>query len=160
MLQICLITVGKLKEKYWQDAVKEYLKRLVPYARVKIIEVAEERIQDNPSTAEIRQALEGEGKYIARQIPSNAYVVSLVIEGKMLSSVKLSEFIGQLTLAGKSKLVFIIGSSYGLSRKILQKSDFLLSFSSLTFPHQMMRVILLEQIYRSFRILKSEPYHK
>lgn len=159
-MQIRLICVGKLKEKYWQDAVKEYLKRLTSYAKVEIIEVPEERIQESPSKAEIQQALVKEGEYITRQIPPNSYVVLLAIQGKMLSSEKLSEFMGQLTLEGKSKVVFIIGSSHGIAQEIQQKSDFLLSFSLLTFPHQLMRVILLEQIYRSFKILKGEPYHK
>lgn len=159
-MQIRLICVGKLKEKYWQDAVKEYLKRLTSYAKVEIVEVPEERIQENASMAEIQQALVKEGEYITRQILPNSYVILLAIQGKMLPSEKLAEFMGQLTLEGKSKVVFIIGSSHGIAQEIQQKSDYLLSFSPMTFPHQLMRVVLLEQIYRSFKILKGEPYHK
>ena len=159
-MQIRLIVVGRLKEKYWRDAVQEYSKRMKPYAVLEIIEVAEQRVSERPSALEIEQALQKEGEQIAKLIPSGAYVIPLAIEGQRLSSEELSDFFDRLTLAGKSKIVFIIGSSYGISRKILAKGDFLLSFSSMTFPHQMMRIILLEQIYRSMKISKHEPYHK
>lgn len=159
-MQIRIITVGKLKEKYWQDAVKEYLKRSGLYAKIEIIEVVEEKLPDAPSSAEIRLALAKEGENIARQILSSSYVIALAIEGKMLSSEELATFMSRLALERKSKFVFIIGSSYGISREILEKSDFRLSFSLMTFPHQLMRVILLEQLYRGFKIAKGEPYHK
>jgi len=157
---IRIIAVGKLKEKYWQDAVKEYGKRMEPYTRVEIVEVGEEKLPEHPSAAEIEQALTREGKSIRRHIPPSSYVICLAIKGKMLSSEELSDFISRQTLQGHSKIVFIIGSSYGLAQEVLGNSDFLLSFSPMTFPHQMMRVILLEQLYRSFRIAKGEPYHK
>ncbi|MDD2211731.1 MAG: 23S rRNA (pseudouridine(1915)-N(3))-methyltransferase RlmH [Clostridia bacterium] len=159
-MQIRIIAVGKLKEKYWREAVREYSKRMKPYAVVEIIEVAEQRTADHPSPVEIEQVLRKEGAQIAKLIPSSAYVIPLAIAGERLSSEGLSGFIDRLIFAGKSKIVFIIGSSYGISREILEKGDFLLSFSPMTFPHQMMRVILLEQIYRSMKILKHEPYHK
>lgn len=157
---IKLITVGKLKEKYWKDAVKEYCKRMEPYTRVEIVEVGEEKLPEYPSAAEIEQALTKEGESIWRQVPPSSYVVTCAIEGKMLSSVELSDFVSRQTLQGYSKIAFIIGSSHGISGKLLEKSNFLLSFSPMTFPHQMMRVILLEQLYRSYKIAKGEPYHK
>lgn len=157
---IRIIAVGKLKEKYWQDAVKEYRKRMEPYTRVEIVEVGEEKLPEHPSAAEIELALTKEGESIRRQIPPSSYVIGLAIKGKMLSSEELSDFISRQTLQGHSKIVLLIGSSYGLSSEVLGNCDFLLSFSPLTFPHQMMRVILLEQLYRSFKIAKGEPYHK
>jgi 23S rRNA (pseudouridine1915-N3)-methyltransferase len=157
---IRIIAVGKLKEKYWQDAVKEYRKRMEPYTKVEIVEIGEEKLPEHPSAAEIKLALTKEGESIRRQIPPSSYVICLAIKGKMLSSEELSDFISRQTLQGHSKIVFIIGSSYGLSQEVLGDGDFLLSFSPMTFPHQMMRVILLEQLYRSFKIAKGEPYHK
>ena len=159
-MQIRLIAVGKLKEKYWREAVQEYSKRLKPYADLQIVEVAEQRIPENPSALEIEQALQKEGEQIAKLIPLGSYVIPLAIAGERLSSEELSGFIDRLLVEGKSKIVFIIGSSYGISPEILEKGDFLLSFSPMTFPHQMMRVILLEQIYRCMKISKHEPYHK
>lgn len=159
-MQIRIIAVGKLKEKYWQEAIREYSKRMRPYAVVEIIEVAEERISARPSAAEIKQALAKEGACMAKLIPASAYVIPLAISGERLSSEEFAGFLDRLTITGKSRIVFIIGSSYGISREILAKGDFILSFSPLTFPHQLMRVILLEQIYRSMKILKQEPYHK
>ena len=159
-MQIRLIAVGKLKEKYWRDAVQEYSKRMKLYADLQIVEVAEQRIPENPSALEIEQALQKEGEQIAKLTPPGSYVIPLAIAGERLSSEELSGFFERLLVEGKSKIVFIIGSSYGISRGILEKSNFLLSFSPMTFPHQMMRVILLEQIYRSMKISKHEPYHK
>ena len=159
-MQIRIIAVGKLKEKYWQEAIREYSKRIRPYAVLEIIEVAEERISARPLSAEIKQALAKEGARIAKLIPASAYVIPLAITGERLSSEELASFLDRLTITGKSKIVFIIGSSYGISREILAQGDFILSFSPLTFPHQLMLVILLEQIYRSMKILKQEPYHK
>ncbi|NLO75295.1 MAG: 23S rRNA (pseudouridine(1915)-N(3))-methyltransferase RlmH, partial [Clostridia bacterium] len=153
-MQIRLIAVGKLKEKYWREAVQEYSKRMKPYADLQIVEVAEQRIPENPSALEIEQALQKEGEQIAKLIPLGSYVIPLAIAGERLSSEELSGFIDRLLVEGKSKIVFIIGSSYGISPEILEKGDFLLSFSPMTFPHQMMRVILLEQIYRSMKISK------
>lgn len=159
-MQIRLIAVGKLKEKYWLDAVREYLKRIGPFARLEILEVAEERLPDNPSPAEIELGKDKEGERILKLLSPNYYVIPLAINGQQLSSEELSGLLGRLSLEGKSQLAFIIGGSHGLAREVLQKGDLLLSFSALTFPHQLMRIILLEQIYRGFKILKGEPYHK
>lgn len=159
-MQIKIIAVGKLKEKYWREAVLEYLKRLTAMAKVEVIEVSEEKIADNPSKAEIEQAKEKEGDRILKILPPSFFLIPLVIEGKNLSSQDFSQYLGKLSLDGKSQIAFVIGGSYGLSPQVINKGDFLLSFSSMTFPHQMMRVILLEQIYRSLKILKGEPYHK
>jgi len=159
-MQIKVIAVGKLKENYWREAVAEYLKRLSPYARVEIIEVAEEKIAENPSDAEIRLCTAKEGERILKNISLAWYVIPLVIEGSMLSSGELAGFFGRLSVEGKSQIVIIIGSSHGLAPEVLERGNYLLSFSPMTFPHQMMRVILLEQVYRAFKILKGEPYHK
>jgi 23S rRNA (pseudouridine1915-N3)-methyltransferase len=159
-MQIRIIAVGKLKERYWREAVQEYSKRMKPYAVIEIIEVAEERVSEHPSPLEIEQVLCKEGLRITKLIPPSAYVIPLAITGEKLSSEELAGFFDRLTLTGKSKIVFIIGSSYGISREIIEKGDFILSFSPMTFPHQLMRVILLEQIYRGMKILKHEPYHK
>lgn len=159
-MQIRIIAVGKLKEKYWRDAVQEYSKRMKPYATMEIMEVAEQRISEHPSALEIEQALQKEGEQIEKLLPFGSYVIPLAIEGQRLSSEALSANFDRLLIAGKSKIVFIIGSSYGISREILEKGDLLLSFSPMTFPHQLVRVILLEQIYRCMKISRHEPYHK
>jgi len=154
-MQIRVIAVGKLKEKYWREAALEYLKRLNTYARVEIIEVAEERIAENPSASEIRISLNKEGERILNSLAPNSCVIPLAIEGRMLSSVQLAGYFDRLALEGKSQLAFIIGGSHGLAPEVLARGDYLLSFSAMTFPHQMMRVILLEQVYRSFKINKG-----
>lgn len=159
-MQIRLIVVGKLKEKYWKDAAAEYTKRLGPYMRLEIIEVAEERIQENPSAAEIAQVLDKEGERILRNIPPSFFVIPLVIEGKMCSSPELAQMLEKLSLDGKSQTAFIIGGSHGLSPNVVGRGDFILSFSPLTFPHQLMRVLLMEQIYRAFSIINGSKYHK
>lgn len=159
-MQIKIIAVGKLKEKYWREAVAEYSKRLSPFAKIEICEVAEERISDSPSAAEIQQGKEKEGARILKLLAPSSYVIPLALEGTMQTSPGLSCFLEKLSLGGKSQVAFVIGGSHGLSEDILNKGDYLLSFSTMTFPHQMMRVILLEQIYRAFKIMKGEPYHK
>jgi 23S rRNA (pseudouridine1915-N3)-methyltransferase len=159
-MQIRIVAVGKLKEKYWKDALAEYQKRLSPYTRLEITEVAEERMQDNPSAAEIEQCLEKEGDRILKYIPPSFYVIPLAIEGQRPNSGELASLLGRLVLAGKSQLAFIIGGSHGLAPAVLRRGDFLLSFSSLTFPHQMMRVMLAEQLYRAYSILNGGKYHK
>ncbi len=159
-MRITIIAVGKLKERYWSAAVEEYLKRLQPYARIEIKEVAEERGAENPIAAEINRVKEKEGERIIKLLPPSCYTVPLAIEGGMLSSEDLAAMLTRLSLEGKSHITFIIGGSNGLAQEVLQRGDFCLSFSPLTFPHQMMRVILLEQIYRGFKIIKGEPYHK
>ncbi|MBZ4655077.1 MAG: rlmH [Peptococcaceae bacterium] len=159
-MQIKVITVGRLKEKYWREAVDEYLKRLTSFAKVEIIEVAEERISDNPYQAEIEQVKAKEGERILKHLSPSFYVIPLVIEGKTLSSEGLADLLGRLALEGKSQLAFVIGGSHGLSAEVIKRGDFSLSFSPMTFPHQLMRILLLEQVYRGFSIIKGLPYHK
>ncbi len=159
-MKITLVTVGKIKEKYFTDAIREYSKRLSRYCKLELIEVTDEKTPDGAGEALERQIKEKEGERILRSVRDGSYVIVLAIEGKRMSSEKLSEFIGDLGVRGESDLTFIIGGSLGLDPRVLKRADFLLSFSDMTFPHQLMRVILLEQIYRSFRILQNEPYHK
>ncbi|MGN0480238.1 MAG: 23S rRNA (pseudouridine(1915)-N(3))-methyltransferase RlmH [Lachnospiraceae bacterium] len=159
-MKITLITVGKIKEKYFTMAIDEYAKRLSRYCRLDIIEVVDEKTPDQASDRECEIIKDREGDRIAANIKDDAYVIALAIEGKMLDSVELSQKIQKLGIDGRSHITFIIGGSLGLSDKVLQRADFKLSFSPMTFPHQLMRVVLLEQIYRSFRIISNEPYHK
>jgi 23S rRNA (pseudouridine1915-N3)-methyltransferase len=159
-MRINIIAVGKLKEKYLEQGVKEYLKRLTPFAKVEIIEIEEARLPDRSRPAEETQAREKEGELIRRQIKGGSYSIALVIEGKQLSSEQLSGMLDDLALRGQSDLNFIIGGSTGLADSIISQADFLLSFSKMTFPHQLMRLILLEQIYRGFKISRGEKYHK
>lgn len=160
MLNISLICIGNLKEKYWAQAVEEYSKRLSAFCRFSVIQLNEERISNNPSPGEIDRILNAEGKRIIEKIPKNSYVISMCIEGKQISSNELSQKIEDISLSGKSSLCFIIGGSRGLSQQVKQRSDFKLSMSKMTFPHQMARVILCEQIYRAFEISSNGKYHK
>lgn len=159
-MKITLITVGKLKEKYFTMAVEEYSKRLSRYVKLNIIEVADEKTPDNASQAEEENIRRKEGERIIKSLKGDEYIITLEIEGKMLDSVELSEKINQIGVSGKGHIAFIIGGSLGLSEDVKKMADLKLSFSKMTFPHQLMRVILLEQIYRSYRILGNEPYHK
>ena len=159
-MKITLITVGKIKEKYFTDAIAEYAKRLSRYCKLEIIEVADEKTPDSASEALENQIKEKEGERILSKVPDSASVVALAIEGKQLDSEELAEKMEKWNVSGISHLVFIIGGSLGLTPKVLNRADFKLSFSKMTFPHQLMRVVLLEQIYRSFRIRNNEPYHK
>jgi 23S rRNA (pseudouridine1915-N3)-methyltransferase len=159
-MKITVIGVGKIKEKYWNMAIDEYAKRLSRYCRLELVEVADEKTPDEAGEALETQIKDREGQRILDKIPEGAYVVALAIEGVMLDSVALSKKLEDIALRGSSHIVFIIGGSLGLSKNVLQRADYLLSFSRMTFPHQMMRVVLLEQIYRSFRISNHEPYHK
>ena len=159
-MKITLITVGKLKEKYFTMAVEEYSKRLSRYAKLNIIELADEKTPDNASPAEEENIKRKEGERIIKSLKGDEYIITLEIEGKMLNSVELSQKINQIGISGKGHIAFIIGGSLGLSDEVSGIADFKLSFSNMTFPHQLMRVILLEQIYRSYRILMNEPYHK
>ena len=159
-MNITIVCIGKLKERYWSEAVLEYSKRLSRYCSLEIDELKEEKLPDNASKAEEEQVVVAEGKRLLKRIPDTAYVVTLEIKGKELTSEALAGKIGDLGLEGKSDLVFVIGGSLGLSAEVSERSDFKLSFSKMTFPHQMMRVILLEQVYRGFKILKGEAYHK
>lgn len=159
-MKITLITVGKIKEKYFTDAIAEYAKRLSRYCKLEIIEVADEKTPDNASEGLENQIKEKEGERILSKVPESAYVVALAIDGKQLSSEELADKMEKWNVNGVSHLVFIIGGSLGLTQKVLNRADYSLSFSKMTFPHQLMRVVLLEQIYRSFRIRNHEPYHK
>lgn len=159
-MNIKIITVGKLKEKYLKEAVIEYMKRLTAYAKVEIIELVDEKETENSSLKDIELIKIKEGKRILDKIKERDYLILLDVEGKQISSEDLANKLEDLSLQGKSNLTFIIGGSNGVSEEIKNKSDFKLSFSKMTFPHQLMRVILLEQIYRGFKINKGEPYHK
>ena len=156
-MKITLITVGKIKEKYLRDAIGEYSKRLSRYCKLEVVEVADEKTPDKTVENQIRQK---EAERILKHIKEDSYVITLEINGKMLDSPGLAEKIENLGTKGESHLTFVIGGSIGLGEEVLKRSDFGLSFSKMTFPHQLMRVILLEQIYRSFRIINGEPYHK
>ena len=155
-----VVAVGKIKEKFYTDAIGEYGKRLSRYCRLEIVQVADEKTPDGASEALERQIKEREGERILSQIREGAYVIALAIEGKMRTSEEMAQKMERLGIEGKSQVVFVIGGSLGLSEKVLRRADEKLSFSKMTFPHQLMRVILLEQIYRSYRIITGEPYHK
>ena len=159
-MRITVVAVGKLKEKFYEQAVAEYAKRLSRYCRLEILQVADEKTPDGASEAAERQIREKEGKRILAQIKDGAYVIALASEGQMLTSEGLAEKLGRLGVEGNGHLVFVIGGSLGLSDEVMRRADYALSFSRMTFPHQLMRVVLLEQIYRGFRILNGEPYHK
>lgn len=159
-MNITVIALGRLKEAYLKSAVDEYSKRISPYGRLNIIELTPERLSDSPSEAEISAALSKEAEEILKKTPSNAYIISLCVEGAKKSSEALAAQFQKCALSGKSNIVFIIGSSYGLSPAVKEKSDLKLSFSDMTFPHQLMRVMLLEQIYRAFQINSNGKYHK
>lgn len=159
-MKITILCVGKVKEKFYRMAIDEYVKRLGRYCKLEIIEVADEKTPDNASEHEESLIKDKEGERILKNIRREATVIALAIEGKMLSSEQLAGKISQLGISGESHIQFIIGGSLGLSEKVLKEADLLLSFSKMTFPHQLMRVILLEQIYRSYRIIQGEPYHK
>jgi 23S rRNA (pseudouridine1915-N3)-methyltransferase len=159
-MYIQIIAVGKLKERYWTDGIAEYMKRLGPYAKVSITEVADEKAPDHMSEAEEEQVKTKEGERILAQIKSEAFVFVLAIEGAAWSSEQIAERIEELGVRGRSQLTFVIGGSNGVSPAVLKRADQLLSFGRITYPHQLMRVILVEQIYRAFKIMRGEPYHK
>ena len=159
-MNITIVCVGKLKEKYLKAAIDEYSKRLSRYCKLDIIELNDEKTPDNASEKEELMIKEKEGSNILKNIKDNMFVVALAIEGKMISSEELGCFIKDQGVRGNSNIAFIIGGSLGLSKEVLNRADYKLSFSKMTFPHQLMRVILLEQVYRGFRIINGEPYHK
>lgn len=159
-MKITILTVGKIKEKFYRESIEEYTKRLSRYSRVEIVEVADEKTPDRASEAEEKLIKEKEGERLLRYVKDTDYVCALAIEGQQLDSVELSGKLEALGVGGVSSIVFVIGGSLGLSEQVLRRADYKLSFSKMTFPHQLMRVILLEQIYRSFRIMHGEPYHK
>ncbi len=159
-MNITLITVGKIKEKFYRDAVEEFVKRLGRYCKIKIVEVVDENTPNNAPEAIEEQIKNKEGERILKYITDSMHVIALAIEGKECSSVKFAEKLERLGIEGNSDICFVIGGSLGLSKDVYKRADELLSFSPMTFPHQLMRVILLEQIYRCFRIIHNEPYHK
>lgn len=159
-MKLTILTVGKIKEKFYRDAISEYTKRLSKYCKLEILEVADEKTRDAASETVEENIRQKEGERILKYIREDAYVITLEINGKMLDSVELSQKIESLGIQGKSHIIFVIGGSIGLGKEVLKRSDFALSFSKMTFPHQLMRVILLEQIYRSYRIMSGQPYHK
>lgn len=159
-MKVTILTVGKVKEKFYQQAIAEFEKRLSKYCNLNIVEVADEKTPDNASESVEMQIKEKEGERLRKYIKDDAYVCALAIEGEMLDSEQLSDKIEKLGINGTSHIIFVIGGSLGIAPWILKRADYKLSFSRMTFPHQLMRVILLEQIYRSYRIMKNEPYHK
>ncbi|MCI8308050.1 MAG: 23S rRNA (pseudouridine(1915)-N(3))-methyltransferase RlmH [Lachnospiraceae bacterium] len=159
-MKITILCAGKIKEKFYVEAIKEYSKRLGRYCRLEIIETADEKTPAEPSDNEINIVKKKEAERIERHISSNAYVIALAIDGRKVSSEKFASIISGLGVNGTSHIQFIIGGSLGLDENLLKQADLKLSFSDMTFPHQLMRVILLEQVYRAYRIINGEPYHK
>ena len=159
-MKITVLTVGKIKEKYLRDAIAEYTKRLSRYRKLEIIEVADEKTPDNASENAEEMIRQKEAERLLKYIREDAYLITLEIGGKQLTSEEFSEKIEKLGIQGNSHIIFVIGGSIGIGKAVLEKSDYALSFSKMTFPHQLMRVILLEQIYRGYRIMSGEPYHK
>lgn len=159
-MKITVLAVGKIKESFYRQAIAEFSKRLSRYCKLEFVEVADEKAPEKLSGTEENRIKDREGERLLHHIRDTDYVCALAIEGEQLNSVALSKKINQLGVSGKSSIVFVIGGSLGLSRTVISRADFLLSFSKMTFPHQLMRVILLEQVYRCFRIIQGEPYHK
>lgn len=158
-MKIKILCVGKIKEKFFNEALLEYKKRLSGYCKIEIIEVSDEKIKyENDSNKEI--AMKKEGERLLAKIKDNDYLITLEIKGEKMSSENLANKINKLSIEGVSNIVFLIGGSYGINKEVRNRSNFSLSFSEMTFPHQLMRVVLLEQIYRIFKINKNEPYHK
>ncbi|RPF51102.1 23S rRNA (pseudouridine(1915)-N(3))-methyltransferase RlmH [Aquisalibacillus elongatus] len=159
-MDIKILSVGKIKEKYLKQGIEEYVKRLSPYAKIKIEEVPDEHAPENLSEAEQEAVKKKEGDKLLTKLSTDTYVFTLEIEGKQLTSEAFAKKIDNLATYGKSKIAFIIGGSLGLSDEVKTRSDESLSFSKMTYPHQLMRLILLEQVYRGFKIIRNEPYHK
>lgn len=159
-MEIKILSVGKIKEKYLTEGIREYSKRLSRYGKLTFIQAADEKTPDHASEAQNEQIRDIEGARLLKHIREQDYVIALAIQGEMLDSVELSKKIERFGIEGKSSIVFVIGGSLGLGRDVLSRADYKLSFSKMTFPHQLMQLILLEQIYRSFRIISHEPYHK
>lgn len=159
-MNITVISVGKLKEKYLKEAIEEYSKRLQRYCKISLIELQDEKTPDNASEKEELQIKAKEGEAILKGIKEGSFVIALDLKGKMISSEEFSTYIEELGVNGKSDVVFVIGGSLGISQEVLNRANYKLCFSKMTFPHQLFRVMLLEQIYRAFRIMKNEPYHK
>ncbi len=159
-MNIDIICIGKIKEVFYREALNEYAKRLSKYCKLNIIELNDEQTPDNAPEAVERKILDTEGKRILAKLSNDAYVIATAIEGKKMGSESFARLIDDLGINGHSRIVFVIGGSLGLSDEVKKRADMLLSFSDMTFPHQLMRVILAEQIYRSYRIINNQPYHK
>lgn len=159
-MRITVLTVGKLKEKYLKDALAEYAKRLQAYCKLDILEVADEKTPDQAGETAKAGIRTREGERLLKHIREDAYVITLEIKGEQLTSEAFADKLEKLFISGVSHIIFVIGGSIGLGEEVLARSDYALSFSEMTFPHQLMRVVLLEQVYRGFRIIKGEPYHK
>ncbi|WP_449538250.1 23S rRNA (pseudouridine(1915)-N(3))-methyltransferase RlmH [Ferdinandcohnia sp. Marseille-Q9671] len=159
-MNITIVTIGKLKEKYLIQGINEYLKRLTAYAKVEVVELSDEKAPENLSESEMEIVKQKEGERILAKLSDDTHVIALAIEGKMKSSEQLADDIERLATYGKSRIAFIIGGSLGLSKDVMKRANDTLSFSKMTFPHQLMRLILVEQVYRAFRIIRNEPYHK
>lgn len=159
-MNITVIGVGKIKEKYLKLGIDEFSKRLSKYCKLDIVELDDEKAPEKLSEKEMIMVKDKEGKRILSKIKDNSYVIALAIDGKNLSSEELADKISNLAVRGNSSITFVIGGSLGLSDEVMKRSDYKLSFSKMTFPHQLMRLILLEQVYRAFRINNNEPYHK
>lgn len=159
-MNIAIISVGKLKEKYLKMGIEEYTKRLGSYAKIDLIEVVDEKAPENLSDADMEIVKKKEGERILAKIGADTYVIALAIEGKMKSSEQLADDLQSLMTYGRSKVAFVIGGSLGLHEDVMKRSDEKLSFSKMTLPHQLMKLVLVEQVYRAFRIMKNEPYHK
>lgn len=159
-MNIQIVSVGKLKEKYLKMGIEEYTKRLGAYAKIDLVEVADEKAPENLSEADIEIVKKKEGDRVLAKIGADTYVIALAIEGKMKTSEQLAGDIESLMTYGRSKIAFVIGGSLGLHEDVMKRSDEKLSFSKMTLPHQLMKLVLVEQIYRAFRIMKNEPYHK
>jgi len=159
-VNITIVTVGKLKEKYLKMGMDEYLKRLSSYAKVETIEVPDEKAPENLSEADMEIVKRKEGERILSKINPDTYVIALALDGKMKTSEQMAADLDKLMTYGKSKVAFVIGGSLGLHSDVLNRADEKLCFGKMTLPHQLMKLVLLEQIYRSFRIIKGEPYHK
>lgn len=159
-MKISIVCVGKIKEKFYRDAMDEYLKRLSRYCKTEVLEVADERVPEGTSPAEEEQIKRREGERLLAKLKDDACVITLEINGIKVDSLVFSDMIKQIGVSGKSHIQFVIGGSLGLHEIVSARADKKLSFSDMTFPHQMMRVILCEQIYRGYRIMNGEPYHK
>lgn len=158
-MRITVVAAGRIKEKYLTAGIDEFLKRLGPFAAVRIVEISEEKMKENPSEAEKRQTLYREGQRLLKQTPEGSFLFVLDVHGRQLSSEELAEKIQRLGLAGRSSITFLIGGPFGISDEVRQAADFRLSFSSMTFTHQMIRLLLVEQVYRAFKISRGEKYH-
>ncbi len=158
-MKISIVASGKIKEKYLREGINEFTKRLKPFTQLEILEINEEKMKDNPSAAEKAATLKAEGERLLKKVPTNSYLIVLDVIGKAVSSEELSQKIDTLTLNGQSHITFLIGGAFGLSEEIRNRADERISFSRMTFTHQMIRLLLVEQIYRAFKISRGEKYH-